>query len=159
VSIAETNLKENMEKWYIEGNSKYRIHWSSSGMDAGVAVIIKKEINKYICNIKKFEGRAIALDLVLPRKTVIRFIQVYFPSKKSERVDLITQVDTWCAEARRKKYKLIVASDFNAVPSPNIDRNNSNTSDIPECEIFSLMTGKELTDSYRIIYPEKGGYT
>ncbi|RHZ72272.1 hypothetical protein Glove_243g29 [Diversispora epigaea] len=32
VGISETNIKENGEKWFIEGSSKYRIHWSSMGM-------------------------------------------------------------------------------------------------------------------------------
>ena len=37
VGIAETNIKEPSERWFIEGNSKFRIHWSSSRMGAGKA--------------------------------------------------------------------------------------------------------------------------
>ncbi|CAG8659675.1 24_t:CDS:2, partial [Diversispora eburnea] len=49
---------------------------------------------------------------------------------------------------------VIVMGDFNAVPSPSIDRNNNNQSNIPESEIFSILIGKDLIDSYRTIHPD-----
>ncbi|CAG8630173.1 4563_t:CDS:2, partial [Diversispora eburnea] len=48
--------------------------------------------------------------------------------------------------------------DFNTVPSPSINRNNNNQSNIPESEIFSILTGKDLIDSYRIIHPDSNEY-
>ncbi|RHZ80903.1 hypothetical protein Glove_130g203 [Diversispora epigaea] len=130
VGISETNIKENGKKWFIEDSSKYRIHWSSM-------------------------GRAITIDLVLLKKTIIRFIQMYFSNKKTKRVSLLNQVNNWCSEAKRKQYKLIIAGDFNAVPVPNLDRNNNNVTETPECEIFSSLTSKDLIDSYRILYPDQ----
>ncbi|CAG8666325.1 1451_t:CDS:1, partial [Diversispora eburnea] len=53
----------------------------------------------------------------------------------------------------------IVMGDFNAVPSPNIDRNNDNNSYTPESEIFPLLSSRDLIDCYRVIYPESSGYT
>ncbi|CAG8637196.1 2329_t:CDS:2, partial [Diversispora eburnea] len=88
----------NKEKWFIEGGNKYRGHWSSDGMGAGVAIL-------------------------------------------------------------QRNHKVIVMGDFNAVPSPSIDRNNNNQFNIPESEIFSILTGKDLIDSYRTIYPDSSGFT
>ncbi|CAG8546285.1 2254_t:CDS:2, partial [Diversispora eburnea] len=113
VGIAETNCTENKEKWFIEGGNKYRGHWSSDGMGAGVAILVAKELNKYICKAQKFKGRII----------------------------------------------IIVMGDFNAIPSSSIDRNNNNQSNILESEIFSILTGKDLIDSYRTIHPDSSGFT
>ncbi|CAG8659207.1 8895_t:CDS:1, partial [Diversispora eburnea] len=38
-------------------------------------------------------------------------------------------------------------------------RNNNNQSNILESEIFSILTGKDLIDSYRIIHPDSSGFT
>ncbi|CAG8630627.1 2928_t:CDS:2 [Diversispora eburnea] len=48
--------------------------------------------------------------------------------------------------------------DFNAIPSSSIDRNNNNQFNIPESEIFSILTGKDLINSYRIIYLDSSEY-
>ncbi|CAG8626434.1 10438_t:CDS:2, partial [Diversispora eburnea] len=52
-----------------------------------------------------------------------------------------------------------VMGDFNAVPSPSINRNNNNQFNIPESEIFSILTGKDLIDSYKITHPDSSGFT
>src|SRR6185436_10122071 len=70
-SIAETNCNGNKEKWYLDDKDKYRTHWSSDGKGSRVALIISKHLNKYICKVKKFKGRAICAELALPKKTTI----------------------------------------------------------------------------------------
>ncbi|CAG8663599.1 6653_t:CDS:2, partial [Diversispora eburnea] len=40
-----TNCTENKEKWFIEGGNKYRGHWLSDGMGAGVTTLVAKELN------------------------------------------------------------------------------------------------------------------
>ncbi|CAG8657808.1 4699_t:CDS:2, partial [Diversispora eburnea] len=112
--ISETNCNENKEKWYIDGKDKFRAHWSSNGMGAGVALIISKELNKYVCKVARFKGRAIRINLVLPRKTTICLIQVYLPSKKTDAIETISQVKNWILDAQHKNQKVIVMGDFNA---------------------------------------------
>lgn len=157
--MAETNCNESKGHWFGDRKERVKIHWSSDGKGAGVALIITNTLNKYVCNVKKHEGRAISVMIVLPRKTTICLIQVYLPSKNSEKVDTIAWVKNQLIEARRKNYKIIVMGDFNAVPSPSIDRNNNSNSNTPESSIFPLLTGMELIDCFRTLHPDSGGFT
>ncbi|CAG8710723.1 13299_t:CDS:2 [Dentiscutata erythropus] len=111
MGIAETNCKENNEKWFIDEGKKYRIHWSSDGI-----------------------GRAIRVDMALPKKTTVRIIQIYLSSKKCENKEVMEKIKNWVIQAQQKNYKLIVMGDFNAVP-------------------------RELIDCYRTMHPESSGFT
>jgi len=146
-------------QWYKDNKDKYCIHWVDNGKGAGVALIISKPLNKYVCKKREYGGRAICIDLVLPRKTTICIVQVYLPSKKSNRVSIINWIKIQLNEARRKKKKIIVMGDFNVVPSPAIDRNNSSYLHFPESEIFPLLSSYDLVDCYKTMYPEIAGYT
>ncbi|RHZ89167.1 hypothetical protein Glove_18g15 [Diversispora epigaea] len=152
VGISETNIKENGEKWFIEGSSKYRIHWSSMGMGAGVAIVIKKDLNKYVCNVRRYEGRAIAIDLVL--YVLPKFQIIWDLGRQNAQITSIWDLGFGISAKNTN-----LAGDFNAVPAPNLDRNNNNVTETPECEIFSSLTSKDLIDSYRVLYPDQDGYT
>ncbi|CAG8598410.1 5241_t:CDS:2 [Diversispora eburnea] len=134
MGIAETNCKENNEKWFIDEGKKYRIHWSS-------------------------DGRAIRVDMALSKKTTVQIIQIYLSSKKCENKEVMEKIKNWVIQAQQKNYKLIVMGDFNAVPSSNIDRNNNSQSQIPESKIFPFLTSRELIDCYRTMHPESSGFT
>ena len=159
VGIAETNCEEKKGRWFGEKNDKFRIHWSSDGKGSGVALIVTKTLNKYVCGVRSHRGRAISLNLVLPRKTTICMIQIYLSSKKSEQVDTFHWIKKCIIEAQQKNHKIMVMGDFNAVPSPRQDRNNNSNSNTPESKIFPLLTSCDLIDCYRLIYPEKAGFT
>ncbi|CAG8643139.1 9595_t:CDS:2, partial [Diversispora eburnea] len=158
-SIAETNCGESKGQWYKDNKDKFRIHCSGNGKGTGVALIISKTLNKYVCKKREYEGRAICVDLVLPRKMTICIMQIYLPSKKSDKVNVINWIKIQLNEAQKKKKKVIVMGDFNAVPSPAIDRNNNSHSQFPESEIFPLLSSHDLIDCYRIMFPENTGYT
>ncbi|CAG8623897.1 6526_t:CDS:2, partial [Diversispora eburnea] len=93
-----------------------------------------------------FKGRAIRVDMVLPKKTTIRIIQIYLSSKKCENEEVMGKIKNWIIQAQQKNYKLIVMGDFNVVSSPNIDRNNNSQSQIPE----NNSTAKSRIDAIRM---------
>ncbi|CAG8619698.1 11015_t:CDS:2, partial [Diversispora eburnea] len=140
VGIAETNYSDNKGQWYKDNKDKFRIHCSDNGKGTGVALIISKTLNKYIYKKRGYGGRAICVDLVLPRKMTICVMQIYLPTQ-------------------RKKKKVIVMEDFNAVPSPAIDQNNNSHSHFSESEIFPLLSSHDLIDCYKIMFSENIGYT
>ncbi|CAG8652329.1 11642_t:CDS:2, partial [Diversispora eburnea] len=79
VDIAETNCGESKGQWYKDNKDKFRIHCSGNGKGTGVALIISKTLNKYVCKKREYEGRAICVDLVLPKKMTICVMQIYLP--------------------------------------------------------------------------------
>ncbi|CAG8618782.1 10047_t:CDS:2 [Diversispora eburnea] len=158
IGRAEINYGESRGQWYKDNNDKFCIHCSDNRKEAGVALIISKPLNKYICKKREYEGRAICVDLVLSRKMTICIIQVYLPSKKSDKVNIINWIKTQLNEAQTKKKKVIVMRDFNAVPSLAIDRNNNSYSHFPESKIFLILSSYNLIDYYRIMFPENTGY-
>ncbi|CAG8653617.1 10051_t:CDS:1, partial [Diversispora eburnea] len=157
--IAETNCGESKGQWYKDNKDKFHIHCLGNRKGTGVALIISKILNKYVCKKREYEGRAICIDLVLPRKITICVMQIYLPNKKSDKVNVINWIKIQLNEAQRKKKKVIVMEDFNAVPSPAIDRNNNNHLQFPESEIFPLLSSHDLIDCYRIMFSENTGYT
>ncbi|CAG8586289.1 3977_t:CDS:2, partial [Diversispora eburnea] len=159
VGIAETNCGKNKGQWYKDNKDKFRIHCLGNGKGTGVALIISKTLNKYDCKKREYKSRAICVDLVLPKKMTICVMQIYLPSKKSDKVNVINSIKIQLNEAQRKKEKVIVMEDFNAVPSPAIDRNNNSYSQFPESEIFPLLSSHDLIDCFRIMFPENTGYT
>ncbi|CAG8650575.1 860_t:CDS:2, partial [Diversispora eburnea] len=79
MGIAETNCGESKGQWYKDNKDKFRIHCSGNGKGTGVALIISKTLNKYVCKKREYEGRAICVDLVLPRKMTVCVMQIYLP--------------------------------------------------------------------------------
>ncbi|CAG8655590.1 11466_t:CDS:2, partial [Diversispora eburnea] len=101
MGISETKCSENKEKWFMDDKDKFRIHWSSGGAGSGVALIFSRELNKYVCNVKKYKGRAISVNLALPKKNKMRIIQIYLSSRKKENKEVILQIETWIAQAQK----------------------------------------------------------
>ena len=112
--LIETWRKERCEEWCTSHGHR----WFGSGGfrgHSGVGFLLHNRWRH--ARFKPCSDRAATLDLVLPLQKKICFIAVFFPhgGLPEDQVEaLFATVEAECTEARNRKYKLVIAGDFNA---------------------------------------------
>ena len=123
LGVSETNLKQQESRLlHLHNDINYTYLFTSyprQPIGTGVGFIIKKDISQHIFNHCSINGRMIYIDLHSKGKKVLRIIQLYLHSNKSqikERCILQQNILTIIKQALSKHYHVIIMDDFNVNP-------------------------------------------
>ena len=122
IGITETKLNRNNSKICMNNIESYKTWWESAEdnpISAGVGIMVKNDLSKYIHKVHKNKGRLIAINMKFKGHSDIRIINVYIESndaKKEERKETVKILLDWIHQGKKENKKLIVMGDFNADP-------------------------------------------
>jgi ribonuclease HI/endonuclease/exonuclease/phosphatase family metal-dependent hydrolase len=151
LGLSETKLTPLTAEYVGKNNPNYKCITSSGSNKhhgRGVAIIITKELEKYIAHITKIEGHIIAIHMLF-KKNRMCIIQTYLPNNKDESNKYQRAIREIINRELKNKSKIIVMGDFNAVVNPWTDRFKEESSSLkwkPEAEIFNFLMDWEFVD-------------
>jgi hypothetical protein len=148
LGISETHLSTREANFILSNTPEYISYWSSYSKphQAGVGIIIKAELSKYIARTHNYNGHIIGIDLHF-KQNPIRLLQIYLPTQEKKKLRKEIQ-ETIINLLTDNNYKTIIMGDFNSVPNPRKDRNPPKSSSIPESQLLKFLISHQFMDSY-----------
>ncbi|RHZ77019.1 hypothetical protein Glove_186g87 [Diversispora epigaea] len=141
-------MKENKKKWFIDGNKKYRIHWSSNGMGAGVAIILKKNsINTYV-TLNVMKGEQLPTENHNTLYSNLKVNTASFTQRSS--------MDTFSYETLNKNWRILKNIIIEAADQAmhKMKKQNHNKT-IKRSMLRSFKIAKALSKMYRFMKQER----
>ena len=101
-------------------------------------------------------GRLCVVDITIKGEQ-FRLVGVYGPNHQRERIDFFQRIDQFLSTSKQ----VIIAGDFNAVLSPDIDRQAGRTNTInTDADVFrDFVDRMDLVDKYRNEFPNRREWT
>ncbi|KAI7815879.1 Endonuclease/exonuclease/phosphatase [Gamsiella multidivaricata] len=134
-------------------------HTSANHHGKGVGLLITHDWFKFLISSSHDEnGRGVMALFGFKRGLQLAVINCYVPTLSSDtRVEhnrIILWVKNQVESLRTKGVRVILLGDFNGVVNPSIDRSSTDhTSTVPELSLFTWLTTRNFTDSFRLLHP------
>jgi exonuclease III len=157
--LSETHISVKDGKFFNNQINNYVSFWSSysNTSQAGVGILVRKNISKYIARSHNYQGHVIGLDFNF-KNTPTRLIQIYNPTyeKKELRKEVLDYI---ISLTQNTKYKIIIMGDFNSVPNPRINHLPSKKSSISESQLIKYLISFQFKDIYHLFFSNTYNYT
>jgi Endonuclease/Exonuclease/phosphatase family len=152
--LSETKLKESTKKY--SSNKNYTIHWSSNeNSQAGVALIINKQLFNHHLKTESFKGYVISSYFTFKPKTTICISQIYIPHDKIQKKLTTDFIKKTIQLNTTNNNPHFIIGDFNSIPNPKIDRLNNTP--INRNPIYNHLNN--YSDVFRTLNPTKIDFT
>ena len=123
-----------------------------------MAVLVKKEWEKHISKVTRFNYYVMLVVLTFKNKS-IHIFQVYVPPNDEKSKVEINNIINKHISKSNKTYTVIMG-DFNMLHTPLLDTNNLNTQKYRrEDRLITTLRINGLYDSFRLLYPDTIDYT
>jgi exonuclease III len=167
MGLCETKLSKENQHFAFLDQKQFKCFSSAephNPRSAGVSLLIRKNIERFIASVDKIEGHLIAINL-LNKGYRTWIAQIYLPSNKRQSRVLQKKIQSLLQTYSRKNYEIIIMGDFNATANPRTDRKSANSitefirSDDPEIELFDYMNNWNLSDLHQLWEPTETSHT
>jgi exonuclease III len=167
MGLCETKLSKENQHFAFADQKQYKCFSSAepnNPRSAGVALLIRKNIERFIASVDKIEGHLIAINL-LNKGYKTWIAQIYLPSDRRQSRALQKKIQDLLQAYSRKNYEIIIMGDFNATANPRTDRKSLNStteftrSEDPEIELFEYMNNWNLSDLQQLWEPTETPHT
>ena len=122
MGLSETKLTSQASSRVYKSSSAYQSWWScldSSPLSAGVGLIMKKEVAKYVQSVHGYKGRVISANLYLKGHFKMKIIQVYIQAHSRDcaaRMDIDNHILNLVIKGHHDGFRVVLMGDFNVDP-------------------------------------------